>query len=68
MALAAVGNLVTATYRLIGLEVGKHPAIPYVLVAQGLKGDATLLPSPPSRSFVTGNRDRDGVRNTGPGV
>lgn len=37
MALAAVGNLVTATYRLIGLEVGKHPAFPYVLVAQGLK-------------------------------
>lgn len=35
MALASMGNLVTGTYRLTGLEVGKHSGIPYILVAQG---------------------------------
>lgn len=35
MALASMGNLITGTYRLIGLEEGKHSGIPYILVAQG---------------------------------
>lgn len=39
MALAVVGNLVTATYRLTELEVGKYPAHLYILHAQGLKRD-----------------------------
>lgn len=35
MALASTGNMVTGTYRLIGLEVGKHFATPYILDAHG---------------------------------
>lgn len=72
MALAIVGNLVTATYRLTELEVGKYPAHLYILHAQGLKRDTEhcfLCRPPPPRALwpllvVMG----DGVRHTRPGA
>lgn len=52
MALTTVGNLVTATNRFTGLDVGQKPAVIYILEAFNLKVRHTqLLQTLSSRSF-----------------